>query len=359
MVPVARSGERSVSVVMDPISRRNFLKVSTFAGLGAAAGIAVPAASGLVSIDRTPHGAYPHRLKIAIADYMFNSRFKLDGTLGKKGGGPAGGGGGQAKQGGGQKGARKGEDTAKAKQSAAPVVQDWDLFSFLDFCSEWGVDGAQISSYFFSSRADDYFFKLKRHAFLKGLTLSGIGSASNPSMPYGPARDEDMAEAKKVIDYAAILGVTFVRFYPGQVFGGDRAEGDKRMIASFEELGDYAGKRGVIIGVENHDETPVDRMVPIIKQVNSPWVGISLAIANTVTDAQLWSCMPYLVNYRLWFEDAGPDGNVSPANFKRISDIFRKGNYRGWIVLQREGGDPWETALPRNLKLVREYFGAV
>jgi sugar phosphate isomerase/epimerase len=44
-------------------------------------------------------------------------------------------------------------------------------------------------------------------------------------------------------------------------------------------------------------------------------------------------------------------------DYQRIAALLRRHNYRGYISLEFEGQERWETALPKSLKLLREAFG--
>src|SRR3954469_753583 len=49
-----------------------------------------------------------------------------------------------------------------------------DMFQFVDYCAEHGCDGAEVTSYYFpADLTKDYMLKLKRHAFMRGIELSG------------------------------------------------------------------------------------------------------------------------------------------------------------------------------------------
>ena len=47
------------------------------------------------------------------------------------------------------------------------------------------------------------------------------------------------------------------------------------------------------------------------------------------------------------------DGKKEPADFKRIVDILGEANYRGYLVLEYESGDPFGE-IPKYLAKLRE-----
>src|SRR5437868_12775734 len=64
------------------------------------------------------------------------------------------------------------------------------LFDFLDFCAEHACQGAELTSYYFPAALDaEFLIKLKRHAFLRGLAISGGAIGNNFALPKGEKRD--------------------------------------------------------------------------------------------------------------------------------------------------------------------------
>src|SRR5436190_24077053 len=58
------------------------------------------------------------------------------------------------------------------------------LFDFVDFCADQGCRGTELTSYYFPSPVGpDYLVKLKRHAFLRGIEISGGAIGNNFALP--------------------------------------------------------------------------------------------------------------------------------------------------------------------------------
>src|SRR6185369_15323143 len=129
---------------------------------------------------------------------------------------------------------------------------------------------------YFAETTEEYLLKVKRHCFLRGVAISGTAIGNNFSQPKGPKLDAEIAETKKWIDRAALLGAPHVRVFAGIIprdvpKGFDRAAADKVVIESLAECGDYAAKRGVFLGLENHDSiSTAAALLPMVRAVNSP-----------------------------------------------------------------------------------------
>ena len=312
---------------MSHVSRRDFLKLSTAASLTiAAAPLGALAAAEAGPFKRTGKP----RLRLALAAYSFRENFpKMRGK-------------------------------ANAKMAPAKAT---DMFKFIDYCAAHDCEGAELTSYFFDSETDEYMVKLKRHAFLRGVGVSGTAIGNNFSHPKGAKRDEEIALTKKWIDRAVLMGAPHIRVFAGvQPKDFPRAEADKMVISALEECCDYAGKRGVFLGLENHDSIgSADTLIPMVKAVNSPWVGINLDSGNFRTAdpyKDFAECVPYALNVQLKVEVHAAGGGKKPADMKRFTQILRDGGYQGWVALEYEAAENSAVAVPRILKELKELFAA-
>ncbi|MDQ3624607.1 MAG: sugar phosphate isomerase/epimerase, partial [Verrucomicrobiota bacterium] len=235
------------------------------------------------------------------------------------------------------------------------------MFKFVDFCAAHDCAGAELTSYFFAAETDEYLLELRRHCYLSGVSISGTAIGNNFSHPKGPKRDEEIAKAKEWIDRAATLGAPHIRVFAGNTKEIPRAEADKLVISALEEACDRAGKRGIMLGLENHDAIgSAATLIPMVKAVNSPWLGINLDSGNFRTDdpyKDFAECVPYTVNVQLKTEiSRGSKKENEPADLARFTKILRDGGYQGWVALEYEAKEDPFMAVPRLLEQMRELF---
>jgi sugar phosphate isomerase/epimerase len=223
---------------------------------------------------------------------------------------------------------------------------------FLDHCAEWNVDGAELTSYYFPKDVTDaQLAEVRRHAHLRGVTITGTSVGNTFTHPPGADRDKELADVKKWIDRAVILGAPHIRVFAGNVpKGGNFEDAKKTCIEQLEECAAYAGKHGIFLGIENHHgivAEPKD-LIDIVKAVKSPWVGINLDTGNFNTPdpyADLVKIAPYAVNVQVKTE-IKPRGakEKQPADLNRLVKIVRDSGYRGWVTLEYEAlDDPWKS----------------
>ena len=250
-------------------------------------------------------------------------------------------------------------DTFNHKDPAKRIT----MFDFIDYCAEQGCQGAEVTSYYFPKPlTDDFLVKLKRHAFLRGIEISGSAVGNNFTRPPGKDRDREIKDVKDWIDHAALLGAPHIRVFAGpKPKEGDVAQAKKFCIECLEQCGDYAGTKGIFLGLENHGgivSEPAD-ILEIVQAVKSQWVGINLDTGNFETDdpyADLARCAPYAVNVQLKVEIKRRNASKEPSDIDRLARILRDANYQGYVALEYEAKeDPWQT-IPGWLKKMKQAF---
>ena len=307
---------------MTPFSRRTFLRVT-----GAAVGsLAMPLHAAPEPFQRsgTP------RVRLSLAAYSFRHRFLHN-------------------------------QDPKAKPPEHPMA----MTEFVDYCAEQGVDGAELTSYYLPKDAsDDTLREIRRHCFLRGVSVSGTAVGNNFALPRGAERDQQIAAVKLWIDHAAVLGAPHIRVFAGTAPDGFPAEEARKLcIEALEECAAYAGKYGIFLGVENHGGIVAasEHLLEIVRAVKSPWLGINLDTGNFHTAdpyADLALCAPYAVNVQVK-EEIHRKGTKEkePADLARMAALLREANYQGWVALEYESREDASIGVPRMLANIRQAFG--
>ncbi len=254
-------------------------------------------------------------------------------------------------------------DDFVAKKDGTPARLD--MFRFIDYCAENDVPGAELTSYYFKPDPDaEYLTQIRRHAHLRGVTISGTAVGNNFTWPPGDKRDSEIAGVKQWIERAAILGAPHIRVFAGKAAEGQPVEEAKRLcIAGLEECGEAAGKHGIFLGIENHGGivAEADALLEIVAGVNSKWVGINLDTGNFHTNdpwADLVKCAPYAVNvqYKAYVQPRGSKEKQS-GDAPRVAKLLRDAHYSGWVALEYElKEDPWQK-VPTILADMRPQMG--
>jgi sugar phosphate isomerase/epimerase len=255
------------------------------------------------------------------------------------------------------------QDSSHARSSQAAKGRQIDLLDFIDYCADQGCDGTELTSYYFPATfTDEFLLRLKRRAFLRGIAISGTAVGNNFTLAPGEKRDREIAGLKTWIDRAQVLGAPHIRVFAGSSQGQSKADGMKLAVAGLQECCEYAGSKGVMLGLENHGGivAEADDLLEIVRAVASPWFGVNLDTGNFNTDdpyRDLEKCAPYAVNVQVKTEIQKRGQKKEQADLARVVSILRDAHYQGYVALEYEAAeDPWQ-AVPPVLKRLRGLLG--
>jgi len=218
---------------------------------------------------------------------------------------------------------------------------------------ETGSDGLDLTVYWMpEDTPDSFLLPLRRLAYKNAVEIYSISIRSDLCRPTSELQDKEVAWVKKWVDVAGKLGAGHIRVFGGAVPKGsteDQAAGFATEV--LKRAAEYAGAKGVILGLENHGgiTEKAARIIQIVKQVDSPWVGINLDTGNFRSDAfpQIEMCIPRAVNVQVKAEMRREDGTRGPADWDRIVQMLVSGGYRGYLALEYEAKESAVTAVPR------------
>jgi len=310
---------------MKNANRRTFLKAFGFS----LAGLGLSQADRANAIEPFKRAGAP-RLSLSLAAYSFRDYFK---------------------------------DGNNRRDAKADRDKQIDLFQFIDYCAEHGCQGAELTSYYFPPNCDrEFLLRLRRHAFLRGIAISG--TAVGNTFTDEKKRPQEILGVKKWIDHAGIMGAPHIRIFAGSAANGQSATQARDLcINAIEECCEYAGSKGIFLGLENHGGivTEPDGVLEIVRAVKSPWFGVNLDTGNFHTDdpyADLARCAPYAVNVQIKVEISRRGQKNEPADLARVIKILRDANYQGYVALEYEATeDPWK-AIPGYLKRMKELLAS-
>ncbi len=235
------------------------------------------------------------------------------------------------------------------------------LEDFIHFCAEQGLGATELTGYYFPKDVtEDYLLSIRQLTHRLGLSISGTAIGNDFCLPEGEKREQQLAECREWVDYAAVMGAPAIRIFAGKVPAGDSEEAAiERCADGINECLKYAAAKGVFLALENHGgitSTP-EQMMKIINLVDdSPWFGVNFDSGNFRTEdpyADLEKIAPYAVNAQIKVAIA-PNGQKQPADLARIVNILKAAKYRGFVALEYEESDSPFEAIPRLLAELKE-----
>jgi sugar phosphate isomerase/epimerase len=283
---------------------------------------------------------------------------------------------------GAQFGGRAAAQGRVARQSGTRVRLGLNLYSFneplragtvtlddvVDYCAQQGLDGLDATGYYFPGYPqvpDDAFLcRLKRRAFVNGVTISGTGVRNDFAVKDPAARQRDVRMVKDWVEAAAKLGASVVRIFAGLKVpdGGSFDRTLEWMIPDIKACVDHGRQHGVIVGLQNHNDflKTADETIRVIEAVNSEWFGVILDVGSLRQGdpyAEIEKLVPYAVTWQLK-ESVWYGTKEVPTDVGRIKAIIDRTGYRGFLPIETLGpGDP-RVKVARFLADVRRVFGA-
>lgn len=234
------------------------------------------------------------------------------------------------------------------------------LSEFLKKGVQMGLDGVELTSYYFPSTDDEYLYSIKRQAYLLGLDISGTAVGNNFCVADEAERAKQVAMTKSWIDNSVKLGAPCMRVFAGGVpKGHTEDEARKWCIDSLKECLDYAKPRGILLALENHGgiTSTADQTISIIKAVDDEWLGVNLDTGNYRNAyEEIAKTVPYAITCHAKTEIPGPSGKQQ-ADFKKIADILQKAGYKGYLSIEYEASEDAMTAVPKFVSYLKEVVG--
>ncbi|QDU77097.1 Xylose isomerase-like TIM barrel [Bremerella volcania] len=288
--------------------------------------------------------------------------------------------------------AKSGEESG-ARKTSPIVLSTYSLWRFrneelrdfhkcIDIADEYGFDGVELLLYQLQQNemlSHSKMMSYKRHALRLGLPLVGLSTHQGFVTPDREKRKENIDRTIGQIEIAYQFGIPVMRVNTGT--WGTSASFDDLManrgiesplegytdedafpwvIEALEKCLPTAEKCGVVLALENHwglGLTP-EGILRIVNAIDSPWLQICTDTGNFLDDPydRLEKIAPQTIFVQAKTYYGGGQWYTLDLDYDRIGDILRKHNYRGYISLEFEGMEDYQTAIPQSLALLRNAF---
>jgi sugar phosphate isomerase/epimerase len=229
----------------------------------------------------------------------------------------------------------------------------------VDMAVENGVDGLDLTAYWFpKENLDQFYSSLRRKAYVSAVEIPAIAIRTDLCRERPNDQEREAAWLNYWVDAAERLGASHIRIFGGNVPQGASEDDAARWVTEIlKRSADYAGKKGVILGLENHGGITLfaKRVIQIVEAVDHPFVGINLDTGNFRSDpyGQIQMCIPYAVNSQ--YKVSVHDGDKTErSDWDRITKMFGAAGYKGYISLEYEDDEDPFVAVPRHLGTMRE-----
>ena len=229
---------------------------------------------------------------------------------------------------------------------------------------ELGIDAVDMTGYWFKSTEPAYLASLRHLAHKNGVCFSGAATGASTVQADAGKRAQVLEEIKKWTDVTEALGAAHLRVFAGKLPPGATVQqGVQWTVDTLKPACDYAGKKGITLGVENHEGITqnADVCIELVHRIDSPYFGINLDITNFIATpqadayAQIGATVPYATHTHI--RDVFANGQA--VNLDRVWPLFARGNYKGFMSVEYEGEEDPSTGVPKLVEkvktLCREY----
>lgn len=237
------------------------------------------------------------------------------------------------------------------------------LDGFIDLAASMPFDAVELTEYYFSETSARYLAQLKGRCTRLGLDVSGTAIRTDFCINDGTRLKQQIDHAKRWIEHTSRLGGKTMRIFGGAVARGDTEERARRQcIDAIQEVCDHAGQFGVYCALENHGGITgtSEQMLALVRTIKSDWFGVNLDTGNFRTKnpyADLERLVPYAVVVQMKTEITREGQKAEEADLKRLFQMLRTANYRGYVVLEYEAAEDPKVAVPRYARTMREMCG--
>lgn len=249
----------------------------------------------------------------------------------------------------------------------------------LEHAAAMGFDGFEILQKQLTSTETTELMKIKRRAFLLGMDLMGYSTHQGFLSPDEAKRKGNLDHTIACLEQAYQLGIPTMRVNSGTwgtsksfddlmanrgqekpLEGFDEEDAYGWVIEAYQKLAAEAGKRGVVMGLENHwglGRTP-EGVKRVIDAVDSPWLKATLDTGNFLEDPydRLRQLAPDCVLLQAKTYHGGGVWYTLELDYPRIAKIMKEAGFTGYVSLEFEGKEDPLTAIPKSLATLRSAF---
>jgi sugar phosphate isomerase/epimerase len=221
----------------------------------------------------------------------------------------------------------------------------------IDYCAAHEIDGVDLTGYYFPGypavTSDEYLYALKQRAWLNGVTITGTGVRNDFASADAALRKQHIQMVKDWTDVARKLGASVIRVFTGPKMpeGHTFDQVLEWMVPAFKECADYGRERGVIIGLQHHNDflKTAEETIRVVKAVNSDWFSVILDVGSLRQGdpyEEIARLIPYACTWQIK-ETVWYGTKETAIDLPKLRGLIEKAGYRGFLPVESLApGDP-------------------
>ncbi len=244
------------------------------------------------------------------------------------------------------------------------MAREMTLEDVVEYCAEHGIDGLDPTAYYFTGYpnvpSDEDIHRLKRKAYLNGVSLSGTGVRNDFTLSDPASRQKQIQLVKDWIIAGEKMGAAFIR-----VFSGPSVPADSTfekvldwMVPAFQECAAFGKEHGVIVALQHHHDflKTSEETIRVVNAVNSDWFSVVLDVGSLRQGdpyREIEKLLPYACSWQIK-EKVYFDGKPTDIDIPKIRAIIERVGYRGFLPIEALGQGDQKAIVTAFLNKVRK-----
>ncbi len=236
---------------------------------------------------------------------------------------------------------------------------------FIDTAAGMGLDGVELTSYYFPKTDLDYLHGLKKRCLELGLDVAGAAVGSKFTLAAPEERAAQVVMTKHWLEHAVELGAPELRVFAGITPDGyDDADAFGWAVEALSDCAETAAEKGVVLALENHGgiTTKAEQVIDLIETVDSDWLRVNLDTGNFGMDPdtdpyvgmEIVAAYAVTAHYKVSMKT--PDGK-DPVDADRVVDVLGRAGYKGFLNMEYEEDEEPRDAIPRIVEELKQATG--
>ena len=236
---------------------------------------------------------------------------------------------------------------------------DMSYEQFIDLAADIGLDGVELTSYYFPTTDTSYLHSLKRYCLLKGVTVAGTAVGNRFSVPDAQERANHVEMVKDWIGYSVELGAPAMRVFSGKLEEDVNFEDAYNWtVEEFQKCVPVAESRGVVLALENHGEhytETAEGHLRIFNAVGSDWLQLLLDTGGYIAERpydEVTKTVRHAVTSQVKATVETPSGR-EPVDMERMLNTLHREGYNGFLNIEYEEDEDPKVAVPQMVEEMR------
>jgi len=250
---------------------------------------------------------------------------------------------------------------------------NWSLEHIGDEAKAMGYDGVELrgikGEHIGPGETPGELKRIRRIFDDRGLEIVCIMGYSRFTWAEGKQRKDEIAQVLTMLELAREVGCPILRVFAGKMDGDDRRANIARVVECLGTLAPMAGKLGVRMALESHDDwCKGENLSAVLQGVENPALGICWDVANSYFVEPLEKTFEAIKDRlcHVHFKDAAKQGakeisrlpGAGDVDLRRAMKILADAGYDGYLSFEWEKKwqpdlDEPEVAFPAYIHYVR------